>query len=247
MAFPKDGPNGGKMIPGQPKDGAAAGKAGPANPSNGPLAGKVAPVQKIALAPKAAPVHPKDSPAVKNFKNYQVITPPNRLRRAMETANPLDGDHPVKRAEKALAQLATQFSAWMAAECERLDAARKTVVQSGLTDETRDALFRAAHDIKGQAATFGYPAVTLAAESLCRLIEHSADVTHIPMSLINQHVDAVRAIAREHARPGAAEIAEALTKQLRKMSDDFLTRENAHRPDYLKTILAPPLAPEQSF
>jgi HPt (histidine-containing phosphotransfer) domain-containing protein len=191
--------------------------------------------------------HPKDGPAVKNFKNYQVITPPNRLRKVIETTIPVDGDHPVKRAEKALAQLATQFTAWMSAECERLDSARNAVVQSGFTQETRDALFRAAHDIKGEAATFGYPAVALAAESLCRLLEHTPDVTRIPMSLINQHVDAVRAIARESLRAGAAEIADALTKQLRKLSDEFLVRENQHRPDYLKTILGPPLAPEQSF
>ncbi len=172
MAFPKDGPGGGKMTVANPNDGIAAGKAAATNPGDSPVAGKIAPTQKIAISSKIAATHPKDGPAVKNFKNYQVITPPNRLRRAMETANPLDGDHPVKRAEKALAQLATQFSAWMGAECERLDTARKTVVQSGLTGETRDALFHAAHDIKGQAATFGYPAVALAAESLCRLIEH---------------------------------------------------------------------------
>lgn len=196
---------------------------------------------------KMVVAHPKDGAAIKNFKNYQVITPPNKLRRAMETANPLDGDHPVKRAEKAMAQLASQFSVWMAAECERLDQARKAVVQAGFTKEARDALFHAAHDIKGQAATFGYPAVGLAAESLCRLIEHTPDLARLPMAVVSQHVDAVRAITRENARPGAAEIADALTKQLRKMSDDFLARENAHRPDYLKGILGPPLAPEQSF
>jgi HPt (histidine-containing phosphotransfer) domain-containing protein len=206
-----------------------------ASPKDGPGNGKM------------VVAHPKDGAAIKNFKNYQVITPPNKLRRAMETANLLDGDHPVKRAEKAMAQLATQFSAWMAAECERLDQARHAVVQSGFTKETRDALFHSAHDIKGQAATFGYPAVGLAAESLCRLLEHTPDVTHIPMTVVNQHVDAVRAIAREQARPGAAEIADALTKQLRKISDEILTRANSHRPDYLKTILGPPLAPEQAF
>jgi HPt (histidine-containing phosphotransfer) domain-containing protein len=191
--------------------------------------------------------HPKDGPAVKNFKNYQVITPPNRLRKAIDAPIPLDGDHPVKRAEKALAQLATQFTAWMSAECERLDQARDKVLQCGFTKEAADALFHSAHDIKGQAATFGYPAVAVAAESLCRLIEHTPDLARIPMSLVSQHVDAIRAIARENARAGAADIAAALTGQLRKMTDEFLTRENRHRPDYLAAILGPPLAPEQSF
>jgi HPt (histidine-containing phosphotransfer) domain-containing protein len=191
--------------------------------------------------------HPKDGPAIKNFKNYQVITPANRLRKAIEPTLPLDGDHPVKRAEQALAQLATQFAAWMNAECERLDAARKAIAHSGFTKEARDALFHAAHDIKGEAATFGYPAAARAAESLCRLIEHTPDVTRIPLPLIEQHVAAIRAIVRESRGAGAAALADALTEQLRKLSDEFLARENRHRPDYLKTILGPPLAPEQSF
>src|SRR5262245_32268163 len=41
---------------------------------------------------------------------------------------------------------------------------------------SKDALFHAAHDIKGEAATFGFPAVASAAQSLCRLIEHTLDI-----------------------------------------------------------------------
>ena len=44
-------------------------------------------------------------------------------------------------------------------------------------------LFRAAHDIKGEASTFGFPAVAGVAESLCRLIEHTPDMQRIPLTL----------------------------------------------------------------
>ncbi len=37
--------------------------------------------------------------------------------------------------------------------------------------QQREALFRAAHDIKGQAATLGFPLAAAVADSLCRLIE----------------------------------------------------------------------------
>ena len=40
-----------------------------------------------------------------------------------------------------------------------------------MTADTRAALFRAAHDIKGEAATFGYPIAGRIAGSLCRLID----------------------------------------------------------------------------
>ena len=44
------------------------------------------------------------------------------------------------------------------------------------TPATRDELFHAAHDIKGEAATFGYPLVAPAADSLCRLLEHTPEI-----------------------------------------------------------------------
>ena len=82
-----------------------------------------------------------------------------------------------------------------------------------------------------------------AADSLCRLIEHSPDLKKIPLTIIDQHVDAIRAIVREHARPDIAAIAGALTAKLRTVTDEFLISENQNRPEILKVIQSPPLSP----
>jgi HPt (histidine-containing phosphotransfer) domain-containing protein len=182
------------------------------------------------------------TPAVATFADYEVITPPHELRKAVTQATDSDDD-PVARAEAALAQLSSEFGGWMLSECERLETARQEVKRLGFTKKTHDELFRAAHDIKGEAATFGYPAVGAVADSLCRLIEHTPDMTRIPLTLIEQHVDAVRAVAREHARPDLATMAAALTRRLREVTDEFLRTENMDRPDYLESIFAPSLAP----
>ncbi len=185
----------------------------------------------------------KDNTAsVATFADHEVITPPTDLRKAV-TQVADDNDNPVARAEAALAQLSNEFGDWMHAECERLDAARHELKRLGFTKKTHDDVFRAAHDIKGEAATFGYAAVGPAADSLCRLIEHTPDMTRIPLTLIDQHVDAVRAIARERDRADLAAIATALTQKLRDVTDEFLRAENSERPDYLESIFAPPLAP----
>jgi HPt (histidine-containing phosphotransfer) domain-containing protein len=183
-----------------------------------------------------------DTPSVATYADHEVITPPHELRKAVAFATAGDDD-PIARAEAALSGLSSEFSAWMQSECERLEAARQDVMRLGFTENTHDALFRAAHDIKGEAATFGYPEVAGVAESLCRLIEHAPETTMIPEKLLDQHVDAVRAIIREHARPDVAEVATALTQRLREVTDDFLMRENSFRPDYLQGIFAPSLVP----
>lgn len=183
-----------------------------------------------------------DTPMVAAYADHEVITPPNALRRAVATGGAGDDD-PIARAEAALNGLSSEFSTWMHSECDRLETARQEVKRLGFTKKAHDALFRAAHDIKGEAATFGFPEVVGTADSLCRLLEHTPQMTGIPTTLVDQHVDAVRAIVREYARPDVAEVAGALTRRLREVTDDFLRHENSFRPEYLQRIFAPPLAP----
>ena len=188
-------------------------------------------------------------PSVATYSDYEMITPPNGLRMAVSVVSNIHAhDDAVKRAEAALAQLSSEFSAWMSSECDRLDTARNEAKSKGFHKATRDALFHAAHDIKGEAATFGYPWVAASADSLCRLIELTPDMHRIPITLVDQHVDAVRAIIREKARPDIADIADKLTKRLREVTEEFLVRENKDRPDMLEGILSPSLAPnDQAF
>ena len=190
----------------------------------------------------------KDTAAVATFGDHEVITPENKLRHVVSERPLAPGeDDPVARAEKALAELSTEFSSWMEAECERLDKARQTVIRNRFTKANKEALFHAAHDIKGEAATFGYPAVASAADSLCRLIEHTPDSNRIPLKLVDQHVDAVRAIFREYARSDAKELAASLTTRLREVTDEFLMHENKDRPEVLEQIIgssAPSIVPE---
>jgi HPt (histidine-containing phosphotransfer) domain-containing protein len=188
------------------------------------------------------PPRKDNTPTVATFADHEVITPPNELRKAMAPAADKDDD-PVARAEAALAQLSGEFADWMHTECERLEAARQQVTSIGFTKRSYDELFRAAHDLKGEAATFGYPAVGAVAESLCRLLEHTPEMARIPLPLVEQHVDAARAIAREHARTDFSAVAGELTRRLREVTDEFLREENSDRPDYLESIFVPPLAP----
>jgi chemotaxis protein histidine kinase CheA len=177
-----------------------------------------------------------EKPKVVAFRDHEVITPDTRkLRRTLRNAAPDEPD-PVEAAEQALSRLSVDFAIWMQEECTRLDVARRKVKNEQLSQETSQALFLAAHDIKGAGKTFGFPEVARAADSLCRLIEHSPDLKKIPMSIIDQHVDAIRAIVREHARADIGAIAGVLTGKLRTVTDEFLIVENQDRPEILKII-----------
>ncbi len=180
---------------------------------------------------------------IRSFADHHVITQPNPLRKVLLRVPESDLDDPVARAEQALAGLSGEFKNWMTIEADRLSAAHAAVLRDGFTDERREELFRAAHDIKGDAVTFGYPSAAAAAESLCRIIEHAPDLNQVPADLIEHHINAIQAIVRERTKLDTALMANALSRQLRGVADEFLTRVNRDRPEHLEAILAPSLAP----
>ena len=182
---------------------------------------------------------------VKSFADHHVITQPNPLRKVLLRVPESDLDDPVGRAEKALAGLSGEFKNWMAVEADRLSAAHATVLRDGFTDETREELFRAAHDIKGDAATFGFPSAGVAAESLCRIIEHAPDLDAVPSNLIAHHINAIQAIVRERTKLDTLATAGELSRSLRGIADEFLTHANRDRPEHLEAILAPSIVPAE--
>src|SRR6267154_5499637 len=183
-----------------------------------------------------------DKPAaveIKRFADHHVITQPNPLRKVLRRVLDKDLDDPIARAEKALAGLSGEFKNWMSVEADRLAAAHATILRDGFTDFTRQELFRAAHDIKGDAATFGFPSAGAAAESLCRIIEHAPDLDAVPSNLIAHHINAIQAIVRERTKLDTISMASELSRRLRGVADEYLVSVNRDRPEHLEAVLAP--------
>jgi chemotaxis protein histidine kinase CheA len=188
----------------------------------------------------------KDKPEtieIKAFANHHVITQPNPLRKVVRRVPETDLDDPVARAEQALAGLSGEFKDWMVVEADRLSAAHATILKNGFANAAAEELFRAAHDIKGDAATFGYPSAGAAAESLCRIIEHAPDLDEVPSNLIEHHINAIQAIVRERTKLDTVSTASVLSRQLRGIADEYLTHANRERPEHLEAILAPSIVP----
>jgi chemotaxis protein histidine kinase CheA len=180
---------------------------------------------------------------VKKYADHHVITQPNPLRKVLRRVADDDIDDPIARAEKALSDLSGEFNQWMEVEVGRLAAAHAAVARDGFTQTTRDELFRAAHDIKGDAATFGFSAAGVVAESLCRIIEHAPDLARVPSDLIVHHINAIQAIVHEHTQLDTISISNELSRRLRGVADEYLAHVNRDRPEHLEAIMAPSIAP----
>jgi chemotaxis protein histidine kinase CheA len=134
-----------------------------------------------------------------NKQPIELFMPPNMLK-AKVGGGAFSGLDlaAMKRADVAMEELKGEFSGWAAEDVARLVAARAGFV--GVRDvQARDALLRAAHDLKGQAATFDFPLVARIAASLTRLIGEIAGPDALPLQLVDAHVSAIQVIHRNNA------------------------------------------------
>ncbi|HLO77621.1 MAG TPA: Hpt domain-containing protein [Magnetospirillum sp.] len=87
------------------------------------------------------------------------------------------------RAEAALAALSGDYLTWARADVSALEASLSSLRQTdpARRPEVLARSFAIAHDIKGQAATFGYPLLTRLGNAVCRLIDggSAADAAQI--------------------------------------------------------------------
>lgn len=120
----------------------------------------------------------------------------------------------VARAEAALKSLSAQFSRWLQDEIDKLDAARAAVGVEGLTSPAGEALYTRAHDLKGLGGTYEFPIVTRAAASLCRVIDSGQARATAPLSLVDSHINAIKAMIRDGIKTDDHPVGQAMVMSL---------------------------------
>jgi chemotaxis protein histidine kinase CheA len=146
----------------------------------------------------------------------QVINPREAGHRPPKLTQPVFSEEALARADKTLEAMSGSFEKWLDADIAKLQAVRLEAAQSGWTDVAIDALWRAAHDLKGMGGTYGYPLVTQLAASLCRLTETDAGKSAARTNpvLVDAHVDSLRAALRDRITSDAHPVGGALIQML---------------------------------
>lgn len=97
----------------------------------------------------------------KSDEKLEVVQPPKNLKHLVFQASGGGSSQidleAIDRAEKAMEKLSVSFNMWMEDEIDTLREAHTGTKKDGMTGEARQALFRAAHDIRGEAGTLGFP------------------------------------------------------------------------------------------
>jgi chemotaxis protein histidine kinase CheA len=85
-------------------------------------------------------------------------------------------------------------------ECRRLETIGRRVETGDRSPETLEALYTAAHDIKGEAATFGYPRVATLATLLCAMLDSPRKRAQASAEAISRVIGRMRAAVEQHPK-----------------------------------------------
>ncbi|HVV63983.1 MAG TPA: Hpt domain-containing protein [Rhizomicrobium sp.] len=157
----------------------------------------------------------------KDARPTELFMPPNILKAKVGGAGRGLDMAAIGRAEAAVRGLKDDFCNWMSADADRLYACRDRYAREK-NAAARDALFRASHDIKGQAATFEFPLAARVAASLCRLMEAVQAHEAVPLALVDAHVSAIHIIFRDMIRDGSNLMASELAAELETRVDELV-------------------------
>ena len=159
-----------------------------------------------------------------NKRPIEIFMPPNVLKAKMGNGK-LDLSA-VKRAEQAIDNLKSEFTGWVIHDVSRLVEAGQAYVKQSNAETLAD-LYRAAHDLKGQAATFDFPLISRVASSLCMLTDDTSYGLPLPPKLIDAHIDAIKVIVRDNLKDPSDQTATELATELETQVAGFLEKHAA--------------------
>ena len=145
----------------------------------------------------------------------RVERPPNRLADKVPRTGGKTLQQAVADADRAIARLSKDYDRHLAEDMAALESYMRAVKASP-TAANLKTLFRLVHNMRGQAATFGFPLITEVGRSLCLYLLETEDEMEVNVDLIEQHVNALRVIYREkiegHGDTLSRQVVEALMK-----------------------------------
>lgn len=167
------------------------------------------PAQAVAAPDISRVIRPASAPALAPEAPLPADTAPP------EPVFVADPQEMVTQAEEALDALTEEFEGWMRNDLEKMrDAWRVAQKPEADADDYR-TLYTCAHNIRGAATSYGYPAVSRLCGSLCELLSGTRPGEN--SALINLHIEACRAaVAAGPQGEGSESVADAVCEALER-------------------------------
>ncbi|KLN60749.1 hypothetical protein WH96_09695 [Kiloniella spongiae] len=152
--------------------------------------------------------------------------PTNNLKPKVPSEGGPELEDIVAKAEHALSEMEGDYEVLVGDEVTQIS----EFLQTAKNDPSEGAhcikeIHTIGHNIKGQAATFSYPLLSLAAKSLCHFIQENAAVAEERLDLIEAHVNTMRIIISQKTKGDGGKEGQGLITALEEAVGKILAKD----------------------
>jgi hypothetical protein len=162
----------------------------------------------------------------------EFVKPPRALADKTGRGTPGAGDRLIKKADEAVKQHQgrVDYKAIAGASLDKLnELMRQFVSDPSSQHATGKRIYELCHDLKGEGASFGYPAVSRCADLICRVVDCSAQRDQRFLEIVKVEVESIRAMIRYDVKGNPRGVALEIIDALEFLVDNFLDKlKTAH-------------------
>lgn len=147
---------------------------------------------------------------------FRTIIPPNTIAAKVTGSGGVDPEA-VKRAEMAVAGLRGGFERTASDQVARLQNLQARFAGGAEPDDALAEIFQLAHELRGQAGTFGYDLLSRVGDLLCRYAERGDTGSARGASVLKALIDALAAILARKARGDGDALGRELLLELEQL------------------------------
>ncbi|MBM3545753.1 MAG: hypothetical protein FJX54_02270 [Alphaproteobacteria bacterium] len=157
----------------------------------------------------------------------EFVKPPRALADKTGRGTPGAGDRLIKKADEAVKQHQgkVDYKAIAGASLDKLNhLMRQFLAEPESQGTTGKQIYELCHDLKGEGASFGYPAVSRCADLICRVIDCEAQRDQRFLEIVKVEVESIRAMIRFDVKGNPRGLALEVIDALEFLVDNFLEK-----------------------
>ena len=156
----------------------------------------------------------------------QFVKPPRQLVDKTGKGIPGTGAQALKKAEAAVKQHQNRVDYKSIAQesVDKINVSLKELTDDPASAAAEKRIYELAHNLKGEGASFGYPAVSRVADLLCRVTEKPGKKSQRRLKVIRVQIESLKAMVRENVKGSPSGIALEIIQELAILVDKYLER-----------------------
>ena len=127
----------------------------------------------------------------------KIVQPPKRLKDKVRRTGGPTPESAILRALNAAEDLMDTYQGWAVDDLAKLWQTFQGTGPSAPAKERITKMFDMTHDIRGEGGSFGFPLVSVIADSFCKFLEPRQKLGTAELEVVKVHILAMRAVFRQ--------------------------------------------------